>query len=124
MTDAGMDADLIDKGVETRAAVALLTRSIRIISAGDKVGQTFEDAGKVADNCKIYTVTVPNRDNIKQAVPNCYYFGAHTVFRQGFQQIQIQGVEFKHMGQGGKLGHYPIHFTWRARFRTKPSSRI
>ena len=110
MTDAGMDADLIDKGVETRAAVALLTRSIRIISAGDKVGQTFEDAGKVADNCKTYTVTVPNRDNIKQAVPNCYYFGAQTIFRQGFKQVQIQGVEFKYMGQGGKLGHYPIHF--------------
>ena len=49
MTDAGMDAGLVDNGAETRAAVALLTRSIRIISAGDKVGQTFEDAGNVAD---------------------------------------------------------------------------
>ncbi len=43
-------------------------------------------------------------------MPNCYYFGAHTVFRQGFQQVQIQGVEFKYMGQGGKMGHYPLHF--------------
>src|SRR4029077_10055472 len=32
------------------------------------------------------------------------------VFRQGFKDLQIQGVEFKNMGQGGKLGHYPIHF--------------
>jgi hypothetical protein len=32
------------------------------------------------------------------------------VFRQGFKQLQIQGVEFQYMGQGGKLGHYPVHF--------------
>jgi hypothetical protein len=30
-------------GAETRAAVALLTRSIRIVSAGDAVGQAFPD---------------------------------------------------------------------------------
>ena len=33
--DAGMDPDLITNGAETRAAVALLTRSIRIVSGGD-----------------------------------------------------------------------------------------
>src|SRR5262249_37683348 len=44
---AGMDQDIIDSGAETRAAVALLTRSIRIISGGDTAGQTFEDAGNV-----------------------------------------------------------------------------
>ena len=40
----------------------------------------------------------------------CYSFGAHVVFRQGFKQVQIQGVEFADMGQAGKLGHYPVHF--------------
>lgn len=71
---------------ETRAAVALLTRSIRIVSAGNELGQDFpaEIAGE--------------------------YFGAHTVLRQGFQSVQIRGVEFYQMGQGGKMGHYPVHF--------------
>ena len=32
------------------------------------------------------------------------------VIRQGFKAVQIQGVEFEQMGQGGRLGHYPIHF--------------
>ncbi len=83
---AGMDPDLINNGAETRAAVALLTRSIRILSAGDSPGQTWQQA------------------------PSSYYFGAHTIFRQGFKQVQIQGVQFVNMGQGGKLGHYPVHF--------------
>src|SRR5208337_3709718 len=39
-----------------------------------------------------------------------YFFGGHTVFRQGFQSVQIQGVEFDEMGQGGKIMHYPLHF--------------
>src|SRR5262249_58596823 len=25
-------------------------------------------------------------------------------------QVQIQGVELRNLGQGGKLAHYPIHF--------------
>ena len=96
---AGMDPALIKDGAETRAAVALLTRSIRILSAGDTASQTFEAASKVAANCQNGA-----------AVPNCYSFGANTVFRQGFKQVQIQGVEFVNMGQGGKMGHYPLHF--------------
>jgi cell migration-inducing and hyaluronan-binding protein len=95
----GMDPKLIDNGAETRAAVALLTRSIRIVSAGDVAGETFEDAGKKEANCK---------NGAK--VPYCYSFGAQTAFRQGFAKIQIQGVEFENLGQAGRLGHYPIHF--------------
>ena len=94
-----MDPALINNGAETRAAVALLTRSIRILSAGDTAGETFEAASKIATNCQNGA-----------AVPNCYSFGANTVFRQGFKQVQIQGVEFVNMGQGGKMGHYPLHF--------------
>src|SRR5262249_15862582 len=46
-----MDKDLLNNGAETRAAVALLTRSIRILSAGDLPGQTWEQASKVSANC-------------------------------------------------------------------------
>ena len=76
---------------ETRAAVGLLTRSIQIVSEGDTATQTFP--APPAPN------TVPG-----------YFFGGHTIVRQGFAAYQVQGVEFRHMGQGGKLGHYPIHF--------------
>ncbi len=75
----------LDKA-ETRAAVALLTRSIRIVSAGDKIDQPFPDE------------------------TTNYMYGGHVVFRQGFKQLQIQGVEFKQLGQGGLLGRYPVHF--------------
>ena len=104
LTKAGMDKDLVANGAETRAAVALLTRSIRIVSAGDKVGQTWEQASAISANCKA------NPPTATPQAPYCYYFGAHVVFRQGFEQVQIQGVEFKDLGQGGKMGHYPIHF--------------
>lgn len=77
------------EAAETRAAVALLTRSIRIVSGGDIANETFDAATKRNPN---------------------YSFGAHTAFRQGFQKLQIQGVEFNAMGQGGRLAHYPVHF--------------
>jgi cell migration-inducing and hyaluronan-binding protein len=95
----GMNASLIDNGAETRAGVALLTRSIRIVSAGDDAGETFEQAGNKEANCK---------NGVQK--PYCYSFGAHTVIRQGFAKVQIQGVEFENLGQPGKLGHYPVHF--------------
>ena len=38
------------------------------------------------------------------------YFGGHTIVRQGFQTYEVQGVEFYQLGQGGKIGHYPVHF--------------
>lgn len=70
---------------ETRAAVGLLSRSIVIESA-----RTFGD--------NAFDPTPGN------------FFGGHTVARQGFLKFQIQGVEFARLGQGGKLGHYPVHF--------------
>ena len=39
-----------------------------------------------------------------------YMYGGQVVFRQGFEKLQIQGVEFKQLGQGGLLGRYPVHF--------------
>jgi hypothetical protein len=79
------------KAAETRAAVALLTRSIRIVSEGDNANVTFPPV------CT------------KEPCAN-YYFGGHTIARQGFKRFQVQGVEFKQLGQGGNIGHYPIHF--------------
>ena len=73
---------------ETRAAVGLLTRSIRVISDGNTPGAPF-------------SVNPGNPDN---------YFGGHTLVRQGFLLYQVQGVEFYQLGQGGAIMHYPVHF--------------
>ena len=81
---------------ETRAAVALLSRSIRVVSEGDKAGETFQDATvgrKAQDNPPVSAVA---------ANPH-YTYGGHVAFRQGFEKLQIQGVEFKQLGQGGLL---------------------
>ncbi|MGH7779240.1 MAG: G8 domain-containing protein [Candidatus Binataceae bacterium] len=73
---------------DMRAAVGLLTRSIRIVSDGDTPGLDF-------------AVNPGNPDN---------YFGGHTIVRQGFLNYQVQGVEFYQLGQGGSIMHYPVHF--------------
>jgi hypothetical protein len=80
-------------GAETRASVALLTRSIRIVSGGDAAGVLFQCA-KNGDKC----------------APQTYFFGGQVIFRQGFQSVQIQGVEFAQLGEGGRMGHYAVHF--------------
>jgi hypothetical protein len=72
--------------VDTRAAVALLSRSVRIISAGDFPDKDFPTA------------------------ETGYSFGGHTVVRQGFKAYQMQGIELYQAGQGGRIGHYPVHF--------------
>jgi hypothetical protein len=75
----------LHREVDTRAAVALLNRNIRIISEGDEPSKKF-------------TETPGN------------YFGGHTIVRQGFASYQVQGVEFRQLGQGGRKGRYPVHF--------------
>ncbi len=85
---------------ETRAAVGLLTRSIRIVSEGDKFGQCFPP-----------TTTTDTASGCEGTDPRTgYYFGGHTIVRQGFAAFQVQGVEFRQLGQGGRLSHYPVHF--------------
>lgn len=71
---------------ETRAAVALLSRSIRIVSAGNTANEMFGD---------------PTPGN---------FFGGHLMIRQGVEKAQIQGVEFYQLGQGGRKGRYPLHY--------------
>ena len=88
----GLDQQLKLQGAETRAAVGVLTRSIRIVSAGDTMNDDF-----------------PAEPPPGSSTPG-YYFGGHMIARQGFKYVQVQGVEFHQMGQGGKIGHYPVHF--------------
>jgi hypothetical protein len=76
--------------VETRAAVGLLTRSIEILSDPDTPDTDTSE-----------------HDHFPVAKG---YFGGHTVARQGFAQYQVKGVEFYQLGQGGIIGHYPVHF--------------
>ena len=71
--------------IETRAPVGLLSRSISVVS--------------------VDTLDAANWP----AAPGAY-FGGHTIFRQGFAAVQVQGVQFYQLGQGGRIGHYPLHF--------------
>ncbi len=82
LTDEGFKI----REVETRAAVALLTRNIRIVSEGNNYGESLPVAG--ADG----------------------YFGGHTIVRQGFNQFQMQGVELRQLGQGGRAARGPVNF--------------
>ena len=74
----------IKRAVDTRAAVALLSRNIKIVSEGTKPSEKFPDTG--------------------------YYYGGHTIVRQGFASYRVQGVEFYLLGQGGQKGRYSVHF--------------
>lgn len=78
---------------DTRAAVALLTRSIRIVSA----------------------TSFPSDAKKRECDYDCFptsdgFIGGHMLVRQGVKEFRVQGVEFYQMGQGGRLGHYPVHF--------------
>lgn len=86
--------------IETRAAVGLLSRDIRVYSLGDTYDQPFPESAGCGYQADKSGVTTP---------ANCY-FGGHVIARQGFRTFQVQGVEFAELGQGGRLGHYPVHF--------------
>lgn len=94
---SSLDPQLVTSGAETRAAVALLSRSIQIVSAGD--------VPDVESNFGFHqTRQCGGREDAN------YAYGAHMVVRQGAKLVQIRGVEFRQMGQGGRKGHYPVHF--------------
>ncbi len=80
------------EAAETRAAVALLTRSIRIVSGGNAFDQSKQSCNY---NC------FPLSEG---------FYGGHTMIRQGFKTYQVQGVEFYQLGQGGRIARYPVHF--------------
>src|SRR6266852_2018769 len=81
---------------DTRASVGLLSHSIRIVSEGD-----------TAPTAPTYATTFspePTDGSVG------YFFGGHTIVRQGFLSYQVQGVECYQLGQGGAIMHYPVHF--------------
>jgi hypothetical protein len=84
--------------VENRAVVGLLSRSITIQSLGPTVADPFP----AVSTCGL-------SQQATTANPDCYY-GGHLLIRQGFAVLQLQGVEFHHLGQGGTIGSYPVHF--------------
>ncbi|HEY3838038.1 MAG TPA: chitobiase/beta-hexosaminidase C-terminal domain-containing protein, partial [Bryobacteraceae bacterium] len=87
--DPNRPATLPSRHLETRAAVALLTRSIMVASEG--------------------TNPVLADRSVDHFPPESYY-GGQTIMRQGFSTYQVQGVEFYHLGQAGVIGRYPVHF--------------
>ncbi|MGA2400870.1 MAG: G8 domain-containing protein, partial [Syntrophobacteraceae bacterium] len=92
ITNGGMDNGTA--AAETRAAVALLTRSIRIVSGGNTIPAT--QAGMTCRyNC------FPVSDG---------FYGGHTLVLEGFKDYRVQGVEFYQLGQGGRKARYPVHF--------------
>jgi hypothetical protein len=88
--DPNRPATLPSRNLETRAAVALLTRSIMIASEGQ--------APVLSDR------------SVDHFPVGSGFYGGQTIMRQGFQAYQVQGVEFYHLGQGGVIGRYPVHF--------------
>ena len=96
---ASYTAPVNRSAADLRAAVGLLSRSIQIRSLGTNAVSGPQAPGFPAvDDCL--------KDN---STDDCY-FGAHVIARQGFREFQVQGVEFKQLGQGGRIGHYPVHF--------------
>ncbi len=86
--DSNRPATQASRHVENRAMVALLTRSIMIASEGETPVLADRSAAHFPSG----------------------YFGGHTLMRSGFARYQVQGVEYYQLGQGGKIGRYPIHF--------------
>ncbi|KYQ91157.1 transmembrane protein [Tieghemostelium lacteum] len=75
-------------GVDQRAEVGLLTKSI-------KIQGEMESTCTKGDLCRFF-----NFDTL----------GGHMRFLKGFGSVHIQGVELTKMGQTYNLGCYPIHF--------------
>ncbi len=92
--DPNRPATQQSRHLENRAAVALLTRSILIESEGTTPVLQDRQTG-------------PNDPHYPLSAG---FYGGHTMVRDGFAEYQVQGVEFANLGQGGEIGHYPVHF--------------
>lgn len=97
--------------VELRAPVGLLSRSIVIYSLGETASDPFPSppTGSEQPSAAWTNCSYANNSGNPPAHPECY-FGGHVIVRQGFDTFQAQGVEFRQLGQGGRMGHYPMHF--------------
>ena len=99
--DPNRPATQASRHLENRAVVALLTRSIMIQSEGQ--------SPVLEDRSTDPTVNPPKTGDPHFPLAAGYY-GGHTLVRDGFKEFQVQGVEFANLGQGGEIGHYPVHF--------------
>jgi len=93
-----------NKSIDVRGAVGLLSRSITIRSMGSTYDQT---TGLPVDFPLAKDCGCP--DGVCSTNADCF-FGGHVIARQGFAKYQVQGVEFYQLGQGSRMGHYPVHF--------------
>ena len=110
-TDAVATADGANKAgpipfldkAENRATVALLTRSIRIMSEGDKPGDTLADAtdGRKEDNT---TSGPPSR----QMPITCT--AARSCSARDSKSCRSRAWNSSSSAKGGFLGRYPVHF--------------
>jgi len=78
--------------VDMRAEVGVLTSNVRI----------FGDFAGSANYSSIQEPAYAGFDEFMQ-------FGGHTAFIHN-ATIKLEGLEFFHMGQGGRMGRYPIHW--------------
>ncbi len=100
------------RSVDTRAAVALLSRSIRIVS---EACHTYNPSNNA---CPGLPAECNNTWDPDPGKPRCSglpeqegsYFGGHVIVRQGFEKFQMKGVELMQLGQGGRMAHSPINF--------------
>jgi hypothetical protein len=96
--------------VDTRAAVALLSRSIRIVS---EVCSSYDPATNACPGLPAACNNTWNPSkNQCSGLPEQAgsYFGGHVIARQGFTGFQMKGVELKQLGQGGRMAHSPVNF--------------
>ena len=98
---------------DLRAVVGLLTRSITIRSLGATADEEFPDVASCLFQDgppQVCSNQAPCPCGASSTTDPSCYFGGHLIFRQGFKEVQLQGVEVRQLGQGGRMGHYPVHF--------------
>ena len=91
-------SDDVSKGAETRAAVGLLTRSIRIVSGGAEAEKEFPEVGSAECN--------DGDPRTSQVLSSA----ATSCSARGSRSVRDPGVEVLPARAGGRLGHYPLHF--------------
>jgi hypothetical protein len=110
--------------VDTRAAVALLSRSIRVVSevcsSYDPVTNTCPGLPAVCNNT--WNPSSSQCSGLPQQAGS--YFGGHVIARQGFSIFQMKGVELKQLGQGGRMAHSPVNFHMARQVPTYGSGNI
>ena len=107
-TKNSLDPDLVKNGAETRAAVALLSRSIRIVSGGDVAGAPFGYH------------SVEDYQSRKPPDPH-YSYGGHMVIRQGFTEVKFRASNSSRWAKAGGSVTIPSTSTWHGKHPPTPT---